>query len=256
MTTAALVLALALGGAVAGIGGAARAAEEAPAPPAQDWRFDGIFGTFDRAAAQRGFQVYKEVCSTCHGMDLLAYRNLTAIGFNEDEVKAIAAQYTVTAGPDDSGEMFQRPGEPSDPFVAPFPNEQAARAANAGALPPDLSLIAQARPNGPDYVYAMLLGYEEPPPDVELMPGMYWNEYFPGHQIAMPDIVMDGGVEYTDGTQATKAQQAWDVTNFLMWAAEPHMEERKQMGVRVVLFLIVFSGMMYAVKRKVWSDIH
>jgi len=225
-------------------------------PPNQDWPFEGIFGTFDRASMQRGFQVYKEVCSGCHGMNLLAYRNLTDLGFSEDEVTAIAAQYRVTDGPDDTGEMFERPGRPSDIFVDPFANEQAARAANNGALPPDLSVITKARGGGPDYIYGILTGYEEPPPGVELMAGMHYNEYFPGHQIAMPNLLSPGLVQYADGTEATVQQMSWDVVQFLTWAAEPHMEERKEMGVQVILFLIVFTGLMYAVKRKLWADVH
>lgn len=229
---------------------------EAPTPPDRDWSFEGFFGTYDRASAQRGLQVYLQVCSSCHSMDLVAYRSLSQIGFSDPQIEAIAAQFTVTDGPDDRGEMYQRPAEPPDHFAAPYPNDAAARAANGGALPPDLSVIAQGRTYGPDYIYALLTGYEEPPPDEEVPPGQYWNEYFPGHLISMPNMLMAGGVDYADGTEATVEQQAWDVTNFLMWAAEPHLEERKQMGVKVMLFLIVFTGLMYAVKRKVWSDVH
>jgi ubiquinol-cytochrome c reductase cytochrome c1 subunit len=189
-------------------------------------------------------------------MNLLAYRNLTDLGFSEDEVSAIAAQYRVTDGPDDTGEMFERPGRASDRFVDPFANEQAARAANNGALPPDLSVITKARGGGPDYIYGLLTGYEEPPPGVELMAGMHYNEYFPGHQIAMPNMLSPGLVQYADGTEATVEQMSWDVTQFLTWAAEPHMESRKEMGVQVILFLIVFTGLMYAVKRKLWADVH
>lgn len=250
--TAALAIAVGFGA----FGTEARAAGEAPEPPSQDWSFNGVFGTFDKAAAQRGLQVYMEVCSTCHSLDLVAYRNLAELGFNEDEVKAIAARYVVTDGPDENGEMFERPGLPADSFVGPFPNEQAARAANGGALPPDLSLITKAREGGADYVYSFLLGFEEPPEDATLLPGQYWNEYYPGHAVAMPDILMEGGVEFADGTPATVENQAWAVTNFLAWAAQPELEARKQMGVKVILFLIVFSGMMYAVKRKVWADLH
>lgn len=234
----------------------ARAAGEAPTPPAQDWSFNGIFGTYDRLSAQRGFQVYKEVCSTCHALSLLSYRNLGELGFSEEEVAAIAAQYVVIAGPDEDGEMFERPAVPSDRFFSPYPNEQAARAANNGAYPTDLSVITKARVGGPDYLYAFLVGFEEAPADTEMMPGMFWNAYFPGHQVAMPNILIDDGVAFADGTGASVAQQAWDVTNFLMWAAEPHLEARKEMGLKVVLFLVVFTGLMYAVKRKIWSDVH
>jgi ubiquinol-cytochrome c reductase cytochrome c1 subunit len=234
----------------------ALAAEEAPPPPPQDWSFSGPFGTYDRSSAQRGFQVYKEVCSSCHGMYHLAYRNLMELGLSEPQVRALAADYMVTDGPGDDGEMFQRPALPSDPFVRPFPNEQAARASNGGAYPPDLSVMNKARGGGADYVYALLTGYEPAPGGMELAPGMYYNRYFPGHQIAMAPPVMEGGVEYADGTPNSVAQMARDVTTFMAWAAEPEMERRKQTGVSVILFLIVLSGMLFAVKRKVWSDVH
>lgn len=228
---------------------------EEPTLKSVDWSFDGFFGTFDRAAAQRGYQIYNEVCSTCHSLRLLYYRNLAGLGYTPEEVAAFASQKTVTAGPDDSGNMFERPALPSDHFVSPFANEPAARAANNGALPPDLSLIVEAREDGPDYVYSFLTGFADPPPDFTLMPGMYYNEAFPGHQVAMPDMVNDGGVTYAHGVEATEEQQAYDVVNFLTWAAEPNLEQRKALGVRVVLFLVVFTALMYAVKRKVWADV-
>jgi ubiquinol-cytochrome c reductase cytochrome c1 subunit len=247
------ILALALG---LGLTSGARAAGEMVPPPNVDFSHEGIFGTFDRAAAQRGFQVYKEVCSACHAMSLLSYRNLQALGFSEDEVKAIAAQYEVTAGPNDAGEMFQRAAVPADRFRSPFPNEQAARASNNGALPPDLSLMAKARPHGEEYINAFLTGYVDPPADVTVPEGQYYNKYFPGHLVGMPPILQPDGVTYADGTAATPEQMAHDVSVFLTWAAEPHLEARKQMGVKVILFLLVFTGMMYAVKRKVWADVH
>ncbi|MEM7445620.1 MAG: cytochrome c1 [Pseudomonadota bacterium] len=234
----------------------ALAAEEAPTPPAQDWSFNGVFGTFDRASSQRGLQVYLDVCATCHSMDYLAYRNLVDLGFSEAEVEAIAQRYTVMDGPDDSGNMFERPGLPQDRFVAPFANEQAARAANNNAYPPDLTLIVDARAGGADYIYALLTGYHDAPDDVELGAGMNYNEYFPGHQIAMPNMLFDGAVQYTDGTESTLDQMAWDVTNFLAYASEPNLEYRKQTGVSVILFLLVFAGLLYAVKRKIWSRVH
>jgi ubiquinol-cytochrome c reductase cytochrome c1 subunit len=248
------VAALALGAAL--LAGGARAAEDAPRPPRQHWSFGGMFGTFDRAALQRGYQVYKEVCAACHSMRLLSYRNLAALGFSEDEVKAIAAGFEVTDGPDDKGEMFKRPGRPSDRFVSPFPNEEAARAANNGALPPDLTLITKARDHGADYVHALLTGYGDPPKDIAMQPGMSYNKYFPGHQIAMAPPLAENAVAFADGTKATVPQMAHDVATFLTWAAEPELEARKQMGVKVVLFLIVLSGLLYAVKRKVWKGIH
>lgn len=235
----------------------AMAATEAPKLPAQSWSFDGFFGTYDRAAAQRGFQVYKEVCSACHSMNLLAYRHLRDIGFGEAEVKAIAASVEVTDKlPNDQGEMFQRPGLPSDRFKAPFANEQAAKAANNGAFPPDLSLMAKARPGGADYLHALLTGYSDPPADFKLTQGLNYNKYFPGHQIAMAPPLADDAVGYTDGTKATVDQMASDVSHFLMWAAEPKMEERKRIGFQAILFLIVATGVFYAVKRKVWADVH
>ncbi len=235
---------------------AALAAGDAVSPPSQDWSFSGWNGTVDRASAQRGLQIYLENCAACHSLSLVAYRNLGDLGFNEDEVKAIAANYFVTDGPDDFGDMFERPAIPSDRFVPPFANEQIARSANNGALPPDLSLIIKARKNGANYVYALMTGYEDPPEDFELMLGLSYNRYFPGNQIAMPQVLYDDGTVYSDGTAATAEQQAWDVVNFLQWAAEPHMEERKQMGVKVVFYLLAFAGVMYAYKRKIWSRLH
>jgi ubiquinol-cytochrome c reductase cytochrome c1 subunit len=233
------------------------AAAEAEHPEAQDWQFSGPFGKFDDASVQRGLQVYLEVCSACHGLDQVAYRNLLDLGFNADDVEAIAAQFEVTDGPDDNGEMFQREARASDRFVAPFANKKAAQAANNGAFPPDLSLMAKANPAGPDYIYAILTGFEEgPPEEVELGDGMSYNRYFAGTQIAMAAPLFEDGVEYTDGTQATVHQMAWDVANFLQWAAEPEMEQRKRIGWKVVLFLLVLTAMLYATKRKVWSSLH
>ena len=235
-------------------------AAETPEVPSRNWSFDGFFGTYDRAALQRGFQVYKEVCAACHSMNLVAYRHLGdpgGPGFNEAEVKAIAASVEVTnALPNDQGEMFQRPGLPSDNFKAPFANDQAAKAANNGALPPDLSLIAKARLGGADYIHALLTGYADPPADFKLSQGLNYNKYFPGHQIAMAPPLAPDAVSYTDGTQATVDQMASDVTHFLMWAAEPKLEERKRIGFQAILFLIVATGVFYAVKRKVWADVH
>ena len=240
--------------AVAGASPAASAAD-AVAPPSMKWSFDGLFGAFDRAALRRGFQVYTEVCAVCHSLRLVHYRNLAAIGFSEDQVKAIAAEVEVADGPDAEGEMFDRPGRPSDRFVSPFANDNAARAANNGALPPDLSLVAKSRIGGADYLYGLMVGYREAPQDMEMSEGMEYNAYFPGHQIAMPAPLSEDLVEYADGTKATVTQMARDVTNFLVWTAEPELEERKRMGVKVVLFLILLTGMLYAVKRAIWSDV-
>ncbi|HEX7201089.1 MAG TPA: cytochrome c1 [Dongiaceae bacterium] len=238
----------------AGAGAAARAEEIAL--PQKPWSFQGIFGTYDRAAVQRGFQVYKEICSACHSLNLVHYRDLQAIGFSEDQVKQIAASVQVTDGPNDAGEMFERPGKPSDPFKAPFPNDNAARAANNGALPPDLSLMAKARPGGADHIYGIMTGFVTAPAGVTVAEGMYYNEYFPGHQIAMPPPLSDGAVTYADGTKATIDQMAYDVSNFLAWTAEPKLEERHLIGVKSVLFLIVLTALLYGVKRKIWAAVH
>jgi ubiquinol-cytochrome c reductase cytochrome c1 subunit len=229
---------------------------EAPAPIAVDWQHDGVFGTFDRAAAQRGFQVYREVCSACHGLTFVAFRNLADLGFSEEQVQALAAEYTVEDGPNDQGEMFERPAAPADPIPPPYPNPQAARVANGGALPPELSLITKARANGSDYVYSLMVGYEEPPADATGPEGTYYNAYFPGHWIAMPQPLSEGLVSYGDGTEASVEQMALDVTTFLTWAGEPTLEQRKQSGLKVMLFLIVLTGLCYATMRKVWADAH
>src|SRR5262249_15303410 len=186
-------------------------AEDAISMPPVDWSFSGMFGTYDKAELQRGFQVYKEVCSACHSMNLLHYRNLTSLGFSDDEVKAIAAQFQMTDGPNDEGEMFQRPARPSDVFVAPFANPEAARAANNGALPPDLTLITKAREGGATYIHALLTGFKDAPAGFKLGDNMYYNEYFPGHQIAMPPPLSEGQVTFADGTQASVDQMSRDV---------------------------------------------
>ena len=224
--------------------------------PSPGWSFEGPFGTFDPAARQRGFQVYKEVCSACHSMSLMHYRNLEEIGFSEAEVKAIAASVQVQDGPNDTGDMFERPGRPYDVFKAPFANDQAARASNNGALPPDLSLIIKAREGGPDYVYGILTGFADPPAGMKMMDGMNYNKIFPGHQIAMPPPLSPDRVTYADGTKATVDQEAHDVVTFLAWASEPSMEMRKRVGTKVIIFLLVLAGLLFAVKRKVWRDVH
>ncbi len=242
--------------AVIGLVAPAAQASEGVALPKLSWSFSAPFGTYDRAALQRGFQVYKEVCAACHAMSLLAYRDLQDLGYNEAEVKAIAAQYEVTDGPNDQGEMFQRPAVPSDRFKAPFPNVQAAKAANNGAAPPDLSLMAKARVGGPDYIHALMIGYENAPAGFAMQPGLNYNKYFPGNQIAMPAPINPDGVTFADGTKATVDQQAKDVANFLMWAAEPKLEQRHRMGAQVILFLLLLSVVLYIAKRKIWSDVH
>lgn len=241
------------------------AADGEPAMPHQQWSFDGPFGTYDRAAAQRGFQIYSEVCSNCHSMHLLHYGDLGGsggssgpggIGYTEDEVKAIASTKQVTDGPNDQGEMFQRPGRPSDRFVAAFANEKAARAANNGALPPDLSVMVKALDGHADEIYGILTGYKPPPPNFKMGENMQYNEYFPGHQIAMPPPLADGQMAYSDGTKATLDQEARDIVTFLAWASEPTMEERKRTGAKVILFLLVMTGVLYAAKRRIWTAVH
>ncbi len=219
------------------------------------WPFEGIFGTVDKQAAQRGYQVYKEVCASCHSMKYLSFRNLSALGFSEGEVKTIAAGYQVKDGPNDKGEMFERPGRPSDKLPAPFANEKAARAANNGAYPPDLSLIIKARKNGANYLYSLMQGYENAPVDMKMGDGMNYNIYFPGNQIAMAKPLNDGQVSYMDGTNASVEQMARDVTVFLQWAAEPEMEHRKQMGIKVIIFLIVSTVFFYIAKKRIWKDV-
>lgn len=236
--------------------GAAYAATEATPPIDRSWPHDGLFGTFDRASAQRGFQVYREICSGCHSLDYIAFRNLEDLGFSEDQVKALASEYTVADGPNDEGEMFERPGRPADRLPAPFANPEAARVANGGALPPDLSLITKARGDGVNYLYSLMLGYDQPPADEPEPEGLYYNTYFPGHWIAMGQPLSDGMVEYGDGTEATSEQMAVDVATFLTWTAEPTLEARKQTGLKVMLFLIVLTGLFYATMRKVWAGAH
>ena len=223
-----------------------------------DWSFKGITGTFDRASLQRGFQVYKEVCSSCHSMQYLSYRNLGEPGgpeFTEAEVKAIAASFEVTDGPDNQGEMFTRPGRPSDIFVSPHPNKEAAAAANGGAYPPDMSVLVKARKGGANYIYSVLVGYEEPPPDVKLDQGVYYNKYMIGNKIKMPNNLEDGLVEYADGTESTVDQMAKDVTTFLAWAAEPELEERHRTGVKVIIYLILLTILVYLSMKKIWSRV-
>lgn len=231
-------------------------AAEAVKPPAQDWSFKGPFGTYDRAELQRGFKVYREVCAACHSLDRLHYRDLAALGYDESQVKAIAGDATMTDGPNDEGDMYDRPGRPGDRFKNPFPNRQAAMYANNGAFPPDMSLLAKARKGGPDYIYGILTGYEEVPAGHELLQGQHWNKYMPGHVISMAPPLSDGMVAYDDGTEGTVSQYAHDVSVFLTWAAEPHMEARKRTGAMVLLFLLAMTGIMYAVKRKVWAAHH
>lgn len=255
----------------------ANAAEDHVVVQRQPWSFAGPFGTFDRGQIQRGYHVYKDVCAACHGMKLVAFRNLSQAGgpgFTEAQAKSVAAEYKITDGPNDKGEMFERPGRLSDYFPSPDPNEQAARARFNGALPPDLSVIAKARgvesglprglfdiltqyqEGGPDYVFGYLTGYAKPPAGETVTDTQHWNRVFPGHKTQMPPPLTDGQIDYTDGTPATAEQYSRDVTAFLMWAAEPHMESRKRIGFQVMIFLLVFAGLAYYTKKKVWADLH
>ena len=241
----------------------ALAAGNVKAPKETDWSHSGPFGTYDRGALQRGLQVYLEVCAGCHSLRLVAFRTLSDIGLSEAAVKALAASMEVRAGPDaegneltDDGEFRMRPAKPSDRIPPPFANDLAARAGNNGALPPDFSLIVKARPGHENYIYSVLTGYAEPPAEVKLAEGMSYNPYFGGNQIAMGPPLDDDAVEYADGTKATVDQMAKDLVSFLAWAGDPYMETRKNMGIKVILFLIVLTFLLYLVKRKVWSDLH
>lgn len=243
--------------------GAALAAEDEAEPaaraidnPEQRWSWDGLFGGFDQAQLQRGYLVYESVCSACHSMNLVAFRHLEALGFDEDQVKTIAANRTVSDLDPQTGAGRTRPGLAADYFPSPFTNTIEAKYIH-GVAPPDLSVIAKAREGGADYIYALLTGYSDPPPELEedWDPSKFYNAVFPGHVIAMAPPLFDGVVTYIDGTPSTKEQMARDVSAFLAWAAEPYMVERKELGVKVILFLIVLAGIAYAVKRKVWADV-
>ena len=246
-----LLLSLVLAG-----GGIVIASTDNLPPKHIKWSFDGMFGTFDRTSIQRGFQVYKEVCSACHSLNLIPFRNLTEIGFSEAEAKEIAKSYDITDGPNDEGEMFKRPGLLSDHFPGPYANEKAARASNNGALPSDLSLMIRARENGANYVYSLLTGFNQPVPEgIKISDGMHYNPYFPGMQIAMTPPLSDNIVQYTDGTKATIDQMARDVVNFLQWTSDTKMEARKAMGIKVLLFLAIFTGLFFVAKKRVWKDV-
>ena len=223
-----------------------------------DWTFKGLFGKYDRASLQRGYQVYTEVCAACHSMQYLSYRNLAEPGgpeFTEQEAKVIAASFEVLDGPNSDGEMFMRPAKLSDKFVMPYENVEASKAANGGAYPPDMSVLAKARKGGADYIYSLLLGYDEPPADIKLDDGVYYNKYMYGNKIKMSAPLSDDLVEYSDGTMATKEQMAKDITTFLMWSAEPHLETRHKTGFRVIVYLIILSVLVYLTMKKIWSRV-
>jgi ubiquinol-cytochrome c reductase cytochrome c1 subunit len=244
-------------------------------PQELSWSFAGPFGTYDKAQLQRGLKVYKEVCSACHSLNLVAFRSLEDLGYSEAQVKALAASYQIHDGPNDEGEMFDRPGKPSDHFPAPFPNEQAAAAANGGAAPPDLSVMAKARAvqrgfprfifdiftqyqeGGPDYIHAFVTGFgQKPPAGVTIPEGTYYNPHFiSAASTHMPPPLQDGQVAYDDGAPQTVDQYAKDVAAFLMWAAEPHLQARKEIGFRVMIFILIFGVLVYLTKRKVWAEV-
>ena len=223
-----------------------------------DWSFKGLFGKFDRGELQRGYQVYTEVCSSCHSMKYVSYRNLAEKGgpeFTEEQVKAIAASFEVTDGPNEDGEMFTRPGKLSDKFVTPYENVKAAQSANGGAYPPDMSVLVKARGGGANYIYSLLQGYEDPPVGITLDEGVYYNKYMYGNKIKMANQLSDGLVEYADGTEATIEQMSKDVTTFLMWTAEPHLEARHQMGFKAIVYLIILTILVYFSMKRIWSRI-
>lgn len=271
------ILAFALAGSLLGFSAASAIAadeHEQPVPPRQKWSFAGPFGHWDKAQLQRGFKVYREVCGVCHGLNLLSFRNLEDLGFSEGQVKTIAAEYKVQDGPNDQGDMFERNGRPADRFPPPWPNENAARSRYNG-VPPDFSVLAKARTyergfpwfivdiftqfqeQGVDYIHALMTGYKDKAPAGFTLPaGAFYNEYFPGHALAMPPPLTDKRVDYTDGSPTTVDQYAKDVAAFMMWAAEPTLETRKRIGFQVMIFLIVFAGLLYFTKKKVWADAH
>ena len=223
-----------------------------------DWSFKGLFGKFDRGSLQRGYQVYNEVCASCHSLKYVSYRNLAEKGgpeFSIEQAKAIAGNFEVTDGPNDDGDMFERPAKLSDKFVMPYENDKAAQAANGGAYPPDMSVLVKARSGGVDYIYSVLLGYEDPPNDIILDDGVYYNRYMYGNKIKMPKPLEEGAVEYNDGTTATEEQMAKDVTAFLMWTAEPSLEARHKMGFKAIVYLIILTILVYFSMKKIWSRI-
>ena len=221
----------------------------------KDWSFNGPFGTLDKAAMQRGFQAYREICASCHSLDYVAFRNLADLGYSEAEIKAFATEYEVEDGPNDEGEMFMRPGIAADRFPAPYSNEAAARAGNGGAYPPDLSLITKARANGPDYLYSLLTSYKEPPNDKHVPEGMYYNTAYPGNLIAMPQPIYGEDVTYADGAPTDVSSISSDLVYFLTWTAEPTLEKRKRTGVKVMIFLLIMVGMSYGAMKLIWADV-
>jgi ubiquinol-cytochrome c reductase cytochrome b/c1 subunit len=249
---------------------------ETPPPPKLSWSFAGPFGRYDQAQLQRGFKIYREVCANCHSLSLVHFRNLAepgGLGYSEAQAKTIASEYKIKDGPNDQGEMFDRPGRLADAFPKPFENDAAAKAVTGGAIPPDMSVLAKARTyergfpwfvfdmftqyqeQGPDYIAALMQGYRDKPADVEIPPNAHYNIYFPGHAIGMPPPLQPGQVTFDDGSPTTLAQYGQDVAAFLMWAAEPHLDARKRTGFQVMIFLIIFALLLYFTKKKVWKEV-
>jgi len=230
-------------------------AEEVMPLKKQNWSFEGIFGRYDNSTLQRGLQIYQEVCSACHGMKRLRFRELRDLGFTNDQIKQYAKTFEILDGPNELGEMFIRPGEPSDTFVSPYKNKEEAKASFGGSYPPDLSLLTKAIKNGPDYIYSLLTGYEDPPKEFKLTDGLYYNPYYDGKVIAMPPPLYDNAIEYIDGTNASLDQLSYDIVHFLNWAAEPKLQQRKSLGLKVLLFLIVLTLLLYVTMKEIWSRI-
>ena len=228
-----------------------------PVVKKQNWSFQGIFGHFEQASLRRGYEVYDQVCASCHGLQFLHYRDLEELGYARAQVAALAARLEVEDGPNDEGEKYSRAALPSDPFVSPFANDAAARYANNGALPPDLSLIVAQKDGigGADFIYALLTGYAEPPSNFELAQGLYYNKVFKGHSIAMPPPLFEDMIAYSDGEQASIERMALDVAQFLTWASDPSLETRKRMGLRVMIFLAAFFVVALLYKRRVWARV-
>jgi len=243
-------------------------------PRYSEWSFAGPFGNWDIGQLQRGLKVYVESCAACHSLDLVPFRGLSDLGYNDDQVKAFAAEYEVTDGPNADGEMFERPATPSDRFPGPFANANEGAAANNGAAPPDLSLMAKARApkrgfptfvfdvltlyaeNGPDYIYSLMTGYQDAPQGVEVPENAHYNPYFAGGTaLAMASPLSDDLVDYDDGAPQTVDQYAKDISAFLMWTAEPMLVERKQLGFKVMLFLIIFAVLLYFTKRQIYANL-
>jgi ubiquinol-cytochrome c reductase cytochrome c1 subunit len=252
---ASLAFATAFGATTSGFVAFADEAEHGLHLPQYSWPHDGLFDSYDHASIRRGHQVYQQVCAACHSLNQICYRNLVDVAYTEQEVKAMAEEIEITDGPDDTGEMFERPGKLSDRLPSPYANEEGARYANNGAYPPDLSLITKARHDGINYVFALLLGYRDAPAGIEIRDGLYYNPYFPGGAIAMPKMLVDGGVEYDDGTVATETQMAKDVTTFLAWAAEPEHDDRKLMGAKWMFAMALLTVTAVYQKRYIWSQL-